>query len=486
MLWLCICLPRLPLESLGRAAHDTPHVVTFTSGRSKRIVLADGEAERFGLGTGMDYATAEAAHPNLRAIERNGQAERAALERLATWAYQWSSFVTFQPADPRTLEELSLLWLEVGGSCNLFGGRERLLSLLEASLNDLAYTYRLGISYTLEGAALLARAGKRVLTITEPALRRQAENLPIAFLALPSAVIQALQKSGVRHVGAVLNLPADAIARRFDPETACYLDRLLGRRPDPRPAFELPKRYLGRCCLGADVDNTHALLFPIRRLLSEFQGYLRAIDAGIQQLSLLFEHHKRASTRIDIGAATPTRDAERLFALTRERLENFSLPAPVQEVHLQAERFTPAAAAQDDFFKGAATHEEHLQQVLEKISARLGPEAVRSVSLVADHRPELAWKYAAGSALSSAGASAKTYAHPPPPAAPRPLWLLSEPCRIEAPEHAVGIPERIESRWSQDPPTARDYYLARAHDGAQLWVYRDGADDRWYLHGLWS
>jgi protein ImuB len=290
----------------------------------------------------------------------------------------------------------------------------------------------------------------------------------------------------VRTVGAALNLPTDAVARRFDPETAAYLDRLLGRSPDPRPAFELPKHYLGRCCLGAEVDNTQALLFPIRRLLSEFQGYLRAIDAGIQQLSLLFEHHKRASTRIEIGASTPTRDAERLFALTRERLENFSLPAPVQEVHLQADRFTPAAAAQNDFFKGAATHEEHLHQVLEKITARLGPEAVRTVSLVADHRPELAWKYASGSELSHSGASAGIAANLPRLAAPRPLWLLPEPCRIDAPDNAGDSPERIESRWSQDPPIARDYYIASAHDGAQLWVYRDGTSGQWYLHGLWS
>ena len=32
----------------------------------------------------------------------------------------------------------------------------------------------------------------------------------------------------------------------------------------------------------------------------------------------------------------------------------------------------------------------------------------------------------------------------------------------------------------------RDYYVARAEDGARWWVFRDLAEGGWYLQGLWT
>ena len=48
-------------------------------------------------------------------------------------------------------------------------------------------------------------------------------------------------------------------------------------------------------------------------------------------------------------------------------------------------------------------------------------------------------------------------------------------------------PERIESGWWDGADVARDYYRARAADGAELWVFRTRTKPAaWFLHGLFA
>jgi protein ImuB len=68
----------------------------------------------------------------------------------------------------------------------------------------------------------------------------------------------------------------------------------------------------------------------------------------------------------------------------------------------------------------------------------------------------------------------------------RPCSLLQPPRRIEAPAVLLSGPERIESGWWDGGDVTRDYYVARAVDGARLWVFQDLARGEWYLQGLWA
>lgn len=84
----------------------------------------------------------------------------------------------------------------------------------------------------------------------------------------------------------------------------------------------------------------------------------------------------------------------------------------------------------------------------------------------------------------------------------RPTWLLPEPEPLPMrtfkpvldgqPLQLLAGPERIETGWWDGRPVQRDYFIARAGDGALVWIYRDrllsSVDDEalgsgWYLHG---
>src|SRR6185503_6613384 len=93
--------------------------------------------------------------------------------------------------------------------------------------------------------------------------------------------------------------------------------------------------------LGAAIETVEGLLFPLRRLLVELQGYLRAGDTGLQELQILLTHEDAPDTQLCIRTTQPQRDAARLLALLRERLHSTELPEPVLEISLRVDHFVP-------------------------------------------------------------------------------------------------------------------------------------------------
>ncbi|HTW73318.1 MAG TPA: DNA polymerase Y family protein [Steroidobacteraceae bacterium] len=476
----------------------------------------------------------------LPALLRDTQAasERAALERLAAWAYQWSSHVSYRlssaaeaaaaaaaaaPAAAAPLTGAStppLLWLELGASRALFGEPAILLERIERELAQLGYSHSCAIAPSPTAAALLTHAeqpdgdaaGRCALTCDE--LRSRLTPLPLTWLELPAETLQALRSAGLTRIGEVLALPRAALARRFGPQSGHYLARLTAQASDPRPAFRLPESYRAHCEFDHELQQSSALLFPLQRLLQEFQGYLRARDCSVQHFALELGHHPRAAppktaapltaaapvTHVAFGLSAPAREAERFLLLVRERLQSLALAAPVRSLTLTADAFTAPSIVQGDLFGGGAQRLGELSQLLDRLRARLGTQAVQGFHCRADHRPEHAFALVppeqtrpereqraahtprGGTTRAVAAACAASSALSP---AARPAALLPQPRRIEAPRALLAGPERIESGWWDGAGVVRDYYVARAADGARLWMFHDLADDAWYLQGLW-
>jgi protein ImuB len=437
MLWLCIQLPRLRHEALAGA---------------------DAPAE---------------SHP---------PSWQAALERLAAWALQWSSHVC-----PCTdVGGAPGLWLELGASLRLFGGLTPLLTRIGVALDPLGYSTRSGVAPTPCGAAVLARAGVPTPATTPAELRARLAPLPLALLALPETLLEACASAGIRTIGALLELPDAAIARRFGPQASYYLQQLSARAYAPLPAWQPPDRWHARCEFTAAVEASTALLFPLQRLLHEFAGYLHATDRAVQRFSLTLEQRARAPLHLPIGLSIPGRDAAQFLRLARERLAGAASGAPVSALVLTADAFTAPVTQQADFFAPERDAASDLQQLLDRLGARLGDGAIRRLATHADHRPERAWCYLPTGAAPPAGAALVSGAAAASVEPPRPCWLLPQPRPIAPPHELLAGPERIESGWWDGADAARDYYLARDAAGACLWVFRDLRSEGWYLAGLWA
>jgi protein ImuB len=434
MLWLCILLPRFALEASAGAARDPGPV-----------------------------------HRPTRTVQ-------AALQTLALWALQWSGQVSPQAAPDGS----ATLWLEIGASRRLFGDHLRLRERIAAGLTPLGYSHRLGIAPTPQGAALLARAGLTAGAVTQPQLLQLLGPLPLSLLALPDEHLAALHSAGLGRIGELLALPAAAIAQRFGPDATRYLQRLRGAVHEPLHYVQAPAHFDSRCEFPDAITDTTALLFPLQRLLAGLQGYLRARDRAVQRYTLRLEHHGGALTCLTVSLSRPSRDAAQLGVLAREQLAATTLTAPVHGLGVAAHELLQPLLVQSDLFSRAAQQSEQLQQVLDRLAARLGANAVQALGSIDEHRPERAWQRHAAQ-LGAAGAHREAAEVPG-----RPCWLLPEPRRIERPQALLAGPERIESGWWDGADVARDYYLAREANGAQLWVFHDLRGGGWHVHGIWA
>lgn len=481
MLWLALHFSSLPLEVYARAAHAaTPLAVVSASGTQSEVIVCNAPARDAGVKAGMPLAAASALVSDLQAVARDTIAEEAALERLAAWAIQFTPAVAIaRPAE---------VLLEIAGSLKVFGSLNRLWKEVAAGIGRLGYAAEIACAPTPLAAQWFARAGLAVRLHHADALRATLAKLPLKVMGLEREAIDLLHNVGARTVSDCLALPRDGVARRLGQRFLDDLDRALGRLPDPRVFFTPPDVFQASQPLPAPAQAADMLLFAARRLLSELCGYLTATASGAQQLKFTFSHHGREPTRLTLALVQPSRDPDHLTNVLRERLERTQLPCPATAVSLTSELLLPLAARDLSFFPDAREHAQAATQLIERLRARLGEQAVLGLKRWADHRPERAWRTCDPGA-SDAAANARALAG-------RPLWLLSRPQPLPevaaAPSYdgrltLLAGPERIESGWWDGHDVTRDYFVAANPAETLVWIYRErNAGGRWFLHGFFA
>ncbi len=481
MLWLALNFPRLSLDVFARGTPaPEPLAVISSSGTDAEVVACNRAGERRGVRPGMPLAAACALAADLRTVTRDIETERAALERIATWAIQFTSTVSIAaPAD---------VLLEIAGSLQLFGGLTSLWTRIEQGISALGYEGAIACAPTPLAAQLFARASLAARIRHPDALRLGLDPLPLEVLGWPPKSVATLRDADIHTFGACLRLPRDGLARRLGQHMLDDLDRALGRLADSRPAFIPAAHFSASLALPAPVQEAEPLIFAARRLLTELCGWLAATGQGVQRLRLTLEHEDRTDTHITLELAAASRDAEHLVTVLRERLARVSLGSPAVAITLAAELVTALAARNLTFLPDEQSRAETAARLIERLRARLGDESVRGLNAVADYRPELAWRVCEPDGERDAGA--------PGPASNRPLWLLAAPKPLaeaaaapcyNGPLTLVAGPERIESGWWDGDDVKRDYFIAETADSATLWVYREcRAGGGWFLHGFFA
>jgi len=423
----------------------------------------------------MPVGGALALAADLRILPRREELEQAALERLAAWCGRFSSEVSPEP--PQALV------LEAARSLRLFGGGRSLLDQVSAGVAGLGYGACCCLAPTPGGALILAACGEEGVIPDSDSLGAALSRLPLAALDLGEREYADLWRMGLRRIGDLLRLPRGGLAERFGFGQVQILERLLGETPDPRRRFEPPSCYRGRLDLPAEVTRTAALVFPCRRLIEELGGFLTGRQAGVQRLAWRLHHEDLDDTRFVLGSVRLERDPGCWLGLLRERLERLQLPAPVRALTLDAGEVRPLPPASLELFPELACAPHPDPGLLDRLRARLGDEAVRGLALVADHRPERAWRWCPPAETGNGHGRGD-----------RPLWLLQQPRPLETrnrrPWWDGGLDlgkerERIETGWWDGFEVARDYFCATTVQGERLWIYRElKGRGGWFLHGF--
>jgi protein ImuB len=411
------------------------------------------------------------------------------LTHLAHLAQRFTPRVSLEPPDG--------VLLEVRGSLHLFSGVAGLSAALRGVCEALALKPLLAFAPTPLAALVAARAGQALVILERAQLIGQLAAVPLTALRWPPQVIERLQRTGVRTVGAALRLPRAGFARRFGAAQLGMLDRLTGRTREARAAFRPRERFRRRHELSCELESHARLLTELTRLLEELEDFLKARQCGVMALECRLLHREGKMTPCVLHLAAPQAEAVHFARLFAEQFQRLALPQAVRALELRAKTLLPLTLQKLSLWQpgehgGGTGSEAHA--LIERLCARLGTGAIHGLTWLEGHRPESSWAMTAPPAPAGRLRSRATTA--PARTARRPLWLLATPqplaARAGLPQRRgalrlVSEPERIETGWWDGEEIARDYYTALDTYGVRLWVFRErSAPHGWFLHGIFG
>ena len=547
---LSLWFPRLAAERvlrIRREALPLAFAIVADQNGAQVLVSLNIPAEQAGLRAGQPLRDATAMCPGLLTRPADPLAEAGFLTVLRRWAGKFSPWVA-EEAPAALVVDLTGCAHLFGGEAQLLAEVEQdcagLGLTVRAGVADTrgaawalarfagrhSEPSRSGDAIDQEARATRSRAVKRrgwerggdapglrpgatpQGVIAAPGQMRQAlADLPLAALRLSAAAMEGLTRLGLRRVQDIIDLPRGALARRFGTDTLRRLDQALGLEPEPVAPSRAPLHFAARLTFPDPIGLTGDITAGLDRLLPALCTRLQAAGRGARRVRLQAFRADGQVERLEVGLARPANQPDRIRPLLLLKLDGIDPGFGIDCLRIEALETEPiyptqhrghaeasaiAAARQSDRLGdrlGEAprqTGDIALADLIGKLGARLGAEAVTRLHPAESHIPEKA-------AQTLAAAWSEPHPAPwPAPRAPRPL-VIFRPEPVGAPEDdptpparfrwrrrdlatrvAVG-PERITAEWWLDDPEwrsgPRDYWRVEVEGGERLWLF--------YAHG---
>jgi len=532
-------LPHLATERWAKSADcapDAPIVLTIEGTHGPVIHAVTKAAAERGARAGARLTDARALDPALVAVPADPEGDAALVRRLARWSERWSPLVEVDGDGLR---------LDVTGVAHLFGGERGLVRDIERGFGALGLATRIAIAPTAAAAWALARfpsprrgegdsaklsgvrgfAANRSRRAPSPAGERdlieQLAPLHVSALRLDPDMVRTLERLGLKTIGALMDVPRLALARRFRgaEDVVDALDRALGKKPEPLTAASADPPPRSTLRLEEPATHPEAAAQALERLIPDLVRQLQERHLGARRLSL---HGFRVDGSVavaSVATSIASREPKHLQRLLADKAAALDPEFGFDAFALIADWTEDLSAAQDSLVE-EPSGERELARLVDRLTVKLGPRRVRRPQAEESHLPERAIGWVAALASlrgakatkQSSGAGLDCFA--PLAKAKRPQRLLDRPEAIDViyatPEgmprrfvwrravHDIARaegPERIAPEWWRQPSSARlrDYYRVEDSSGRRYWIYREGVigDGRgglpsWFMHGLFG
>ncbi|MDW3180659.1 DNA polymerase Y family protein [Roseobacter sp.] len=529
---LSLWFPHLGTDRLIRRTPqlaDVPLAVVEEQQNAQVLTSLNLTALGYGLRVGQPVRDAHAMCEGLITRTRSPQEEAGFLVSLQRWAGKFSPWVATEAEDG--------LVVDLTGCAHLFGGEAALLEVVQQDCTDLGLAVRMGLADTRGAAWALARfagqvagshrsgdaidqearatrsrASKRrhwtrggaapVVTLgpEETAHRIAAPGqmysalgpLPIAALRLEPHITEQLSRLGLRRISDLLGQPRAGLARRFGRGLVMRMDQAMGSAPEPVSPARPPDQFAVRLTLPDPIGLEEDVLAGIDRLLSRLCATLKTKGRGARRVRLQAFRSDHGIESIEVGLATASQVPERIRPLLALKLGEIDAGFGIDMLRLEAVQTEPLfdRTVEGHLEAGQAvnrrlTHDTRFEDLIGRIGARVGLEAITRRHPASSHIPEK---------TSTVLAAAWSKPHEggwPAPANPRPvlIWQPEPVGALDTPKlpqvfrwrgqnltrvRAIG-PERIAPEWWLDDPNwrsgVRDYWVTDTEDGQRLWLF---------------
>ena len=498
---LCVWFPRWPIQRLlsERPELERSAIVLF-SGQKQRpaITVCTARAERAGLHAGQPLAEAKALLPRARFLPADDSADRAGLCQLALECQVFTPLVGLEEG-----ERPECLLGDVTGCTHLWGGEEGFVRAVRNYWRTRGYHVQLALTGSVGASWALAHTA--VISLVPAGGEEQAlAGLPVEALRLPRDPLERLMELGLTTIGDVLRLPRETLASRFGVVLPQRLDQMLGLLPETlvcerlKEPLEVFREFEEPIADGFAVDHVSRQL--IRELLSlterqgmglhELEG--RSRRKAVRSSSRSSWSSRRATTGISHSSSS-SRCSGRAGREASSRSDGGRC-GWLGSGNLSRHWF-------DD--EPASKTARAFPTLVERLSSRLGANAVLRIVVARDAQPEHVVRLVPWT--SDPASNNDDFSFEQEQSRGRPIRLLEKPVPIEV--SSIGAdgpplrmawnrqdfavvrawgPERIATGWWRAQDVERDYYRAEWEDGTHAWIYRDLRFGCWYLHGFFD
>jgi protein ImuB len=358
-------------------------------------------------------------------------------------------------------------------------------------------------------------------------------SLPVEALRLTPETVAMLRELGLTQIGPLTSLERAALATRFGAELLLRLDQAAGEVAELFQFHHPPPEAQAAWTFESPTDRHDLIDWALARLVERVVAQL-AQRRGVQQLECRLRGQTTARAQFSIGLFRPSATPRHLEELIKLRLERQTLTEPVAGLELLVTATAVLEERQQELFAGAGPTAQACRKdtgvgdsralalLIDRLSNRLGRAAVVRARRLPDAQPEFAWRYEAVITSAERGArnaerknkrrASRSIEIAPRSALRAPSLALSRPLRLfpqPFPLDVVSVvpdgpplvftwggrerriertwgPERIQTGWWRARGVGRDYYRVETSLGHWFWLFRQLADGRWFLHGVFE
>jgi protein ImuB len=415
--------------------------------------------------------------------------------------------------------------VDLSGLARLFGSAHAIAIELQRTAAERDLRIRVAIAGTATAARLLAHGALAEITVVEPGGDAGAlAPLPLELLSTLAAPtrseggpgtatdeLAAFRKWGLRTLGEIAALPADAVAARLG-QAGVNCQRL-ARGEDPRPLLPAvpEERFEQALDLEWPIEGLEPLSFVLGRLIEPLAAHLDRRGRGAAVLHVRLHLVTRAVHERALQLPAPMKDARTLRTLALLDLESHPPAAAIDRVIVAVDP-TPARVLQFSLLTRPLPSPEQISTLMARLSALMGEGRCGSPVEVDSWQPgAFAMKpFSPGSGIGDPGSARSRSSqsvrspipHPQSPTMALRRFRIPVPVRVRVeqgrPVRVVidrrgfgggGVtrcagPWRTAGNWWSDGIWDRDEWDVTLGDGATYRVFRDRGSDAWFLDGV--
>jgi protein ImuB len=507
---MCVWCPLWPVQRLLSVQPELkghPLILFHEFRQHLSVAACSAEARPFRIHVGMPLGEARSLLPTspsprssakrqagLKPVFKrtNPELDRAKLQSLALHCQQYSPLVGLEEA--ATPESL---WLDISGNEALFGGEEELAKAIQTDLAGQGIQARIAIADTWGAAWAVSHFAESDLSLVPAGEQAKSlARLPVRSLRLTDAVVDSLRFLEVTTVERLMKLPRTSLPSRLGKELLRRLDQALGRAPELLTAERLIEPIREEWGFEEPLQDRQLLKHVCGVLFERLLKTMETRRAALREVTCYW-----LGTTIppfSLRMLSPTTDLRHLLELLELQSERCVFPSGVSGVRLEVIEMGLPPLRQATLFDEDPdeTDQRSLDELVNRLSSRLGNQAVLRPVHQPDPLPELSyqwvpWLNARVPETGRNGVASRLRC--------RPLRLLRVPERLQVEQTSpegfpsrigrirvvrIGGPERIESGWWRQEDSRRDYYRVGLANGTDLWAFHDLNRGQWFLHGL--